>query len=86
MDLKKETLEAVKNNLNVPGLVAELFKDVLKQAIDEVVKKTPTVLDDVAAAAILPALEVEVNTKFKALWDGLFVAEEPKSEGQGDVL
>lgn len=68
---KSALLGALKDNVNVPGLVGDLLKDVLKPALERAVIQTKTPIDDVAMAALYPTLEsialVEIEKRWAAL-------------------
>lgn len=85
MDALKELKEAVKNNLNVPGLIAELQKDLLLPGLKEAAEKTSTPLDDMAIAALGPLLQNYLNAETKKGWDSLFADHAPLAP-QGEVL
>lgn len=71
-EMKQKMLQAVKNNLNVPGLMNEIIDGAVNDALDKLVKDTKTPFDDVAKAALYPTLSAEVKKQIELAWGKLF--------------
>jgi hypothetical protein len=65
---KEQLLEIVAKRIDIPGVVSDLLTDVLDEALDELVKDTETPLDDVAKAALYPALVPVVLRLVEEKW------------------
>jgi hypothetical protein len=71
-ELKKQLLEIVHENVDVPGLAAGVLKKALKPALDNLVKQSPSIIDDILVASIYPTLESLVLAEIEKQWEGLF--------------
>jgi len=55
-EIKAKAIEMLLKNFNIAGLGTDLLDLVLKPALDEMVKSTENVYDDMAVAALYPVL------------------------------
>ena len=55
-EIKAKAIEMLLKNFNIAGLGTDLLDLVLKPALDEMVKGTENVYDDMAVAALYPVL------------------------------
>lgn len=69
MDTKQELLKLVEKHLDVPALVSEALAQVAKPALEEIVADSSNSFDDVALAALYPALVPVVEAQLRKLWD-----------------
>ena len=74
---KQAILKAVANRLDAPGFLEELYYEadgpggeqgVIEKALADAVASTKTQLDDIAVAALAPALAANLLASFKAFW------------------
>lgn len=71
-EVKAKLLQAVKNNINVPGLIAELVDGAANEALDKLVADSSTPFDDMAKAALYPVLSAELKKAAQEQWEKLF--------------
>lgn len=60
MDVKAKLIESIKKNINLKGIAQDVVKGIAHEALMETVKKSPTQIDDVVAAAVAPELEKQL--------------------------
>lgn len=65
---KAELMKAVAKNINLPGLVEAVLKQVVEPALDKLVADTANPFDNMAKAAMYPTLEAELNKLAKEQW------------------
>ena len=65
---KAELMKAVAKNINLPGLVEAVLKQVVEPALDKLVADTTNPFDNMAKAAMYPTLEAELNKLAKEQW------------------
>ncbi len=68
---KAALLAAVAKNINVPGLVDELLKGALDQALEKIVQDSSNPFDNVLKAAIYPTLSAELTKLVDEQWKKL---------------
>lgn len=68
---KEKLLPLVAKHIDMPGLIADILSEVAKPALQKVVDDSENKFDDVAMAALYPALEPAVNAQVKELWGKL---------------
>jgi hypothetical protein len=66
-------LELLKKNLNAPGLFNDVLDRVIEPALENLVKNTPTPIDNVVLAALYPLLASELKKEAAKLWADLLV-------------
>lgn len=74
VDLKSDLLGIFKNNVNVPGLAADLIDGIGEPALRAAVAKSETKLDDIVLMALYQPLEDEIKKLIKQKWEELFQA------------
>ena len=65
---KQKLVDAVKNNINVPGLVAEVIDGAVNDALQKLVDDTSTPFDNMAKDALYTVLTAEIKKQVEALW------------------
>lgn len=65
---KAALLAAVAKNINVPGLVDEVLKGALDQALEKIVQDSSNPFDNVLKAAIYPTLSAELTKLVEEQW------------------
>ena len=68
---KAALLAAVAKNINVPGLVDEVLKGALDQALEKIVQDSSNPFDNVLKAAIYPTLSAELTKLVDEQWKKL---------------
>lgn len=68
---KQKLVDAVKNNINVPGLVAEVIDGAANDALQKLVDDTSNPFDNMAKDALYPLLTAEIKKQVEALWSKL---------------
>lgn len=68
---KKALLESVAKNVNAPGLVTDLLKQILEPALAKIVADTSNPFDDMLKNAIYPTLEAELIKLADEQWKKL---------------
>lgn len=88
---RQQFIAAIGNNIKLPDLVKELYygadgpggeKGVVEEALDDAVKSTDTQLDDIALAALAPALADALFSKLDEAWNGV-LADQANPGGSG---
>lgn len=67
MDLEK-LVKIVKEELHGDVFAKRVLKEVVEEALNELVKSTETPFDDIAKAAFYPVIEGKINEKIDLLW------------------
>lgn len=65
---EQQLKDAVKANINVPGLVAAVVDGAANTALQKMVDDTATPFDNMAKDALYPVLTAEIKKQVEALW------------------
>lgn len=73
--MAKSLKQIAHDHIKVPALFSDVLDEVLKPALDGLVQKSETPIDDAIVAALYPALSKGLKEEVGKLWEKLMAEE-----------